>query len=460
MLTAEDLSEDQIEAIDFLYQNDQNYLIAKMGAGKSVIALSAMMALLETKMNTRFLIVAPKKVCAAVWATENMEWVDLAKLRVGVIGADELERQRIFANIEDYDIICMNYELMPWMEANKKFVHFDGLCIDEGSKIGAGGKYFKLLRRHLKNFAWRCVMTGTPVSESHEKLFYQMYAVGDGMVFGRNRQKWLDTYFFSTDYNRRKWSLRPDKANDFINRIAPYTHTVPDYSHVLPPLIIQPIFMDLPDDAREVYVDMAKTMKAEGVEAASIGVKMNKMQQIAAGALYSEDEVIELHEEKMKWVERITRDEKENHLIIYQYQFEVDRLIEAYPDLVVMPSDSDGVAETVAAWNHDEIRRLAVHSRSSGHGLNLAQGGASLIWMSPIWSNDQFEQTNARLHRRGQTRPVRSHLLMMKDTIEDCVILPRLEKKQEIMPAFLAHLDSVVAGDRDEPARPRKKYNH
>lgn len=460
MLTVEDLSEDQLEAIEFLYQNDQNYLIAKMGAGKSVIALSAMMALIAAELNTRFLIVAPKKVCASVWASEHLNWADLAHLRVGIMGANEIDRQRIFANIEDYDIVCINYELMPWITDKNRLKCFDGLCIDEGSKIGAGGKYFKLLRRHLKQFTWRTVMTGTPVSESHEKLFYQMYAVSGGMAFGRNRQNWLDTYFFATDYNRRKWSLRPDKADAFIKRIAPYTHTVPDYSHILPPLIIQPIFIKMPENARKVYTDMAKKMNAEGVEAASIGVKMNKMQQIAAGALYSEDEVIELHEEKMKWVEKITRDDSENHIIVYQYQFEVDRLIEAYPDLVVMPSDSDAVAETVDAWNHDEIRRLAVHSRSSGHGLNLAAGGASLIWMSPIWSNDQFEQCNARLHRRGQTRPVSSHLLMMADTIEDAVILPRLEKKQEIMPAFLAHLESVVAGERDEPARPRKKYNH
>ena len=460
MNSAELLTEDQLEAIEWLYQNDQNYLIAKMGAGKSVIALSAMVGLLASEMNTRFLILAPKKVCATVWANEHSEWEDLAHLRVAVVTNNELERQRIFANIEDYDIVVMNYELMPWLTSDTSRIRcFDGLCVDEGSKIGAGGKYFKLLRRHLKGFSWRCVMTGTPVSESHEKLFYQFYAVTDGIIFGRNRQKWLDKYFYPVDYNRRKWKVRPDMEQALIERLKPYVWVVPDYSHELPPLIVQPIFMPMPERAREAYTSMAKKMKAEGVEAVSVGVKMNKLQQISAGFLYSDDEIIELHDEKMHWVEKLTRSEG-NHLIIYQYDVEAERLQEAFPDLVIMPSQSDDVAETVAAWNHDEIKRLAIHSRSAGHGLNLAEGGHSIIWMSPVWSNDAFSQCNARLHRRGQTHPVTAVLLLMEGTIESDVVVPRLESKAEIMPAFLAHLNSIDTGARDEPARDRKAYPH
>jgi len=215
----------------------------------------------------------------------------------------------------------------------------------------------------------------------------------------------------------------------------------------------------MPERAREAYTSMAKKMKAEGVEAVSVGVKMNKLQQISAGFLYSDDEVIELHDEKMHWVEKLTRSEG-NHLIIYQYDVEAERLQEAFPDLVIMPSGSADVAETVAAWNHDEIKRLAIHSRSAGHGLNLAQGGHSIIWMSPVWSNDAFSQCNARLHRRGQTHPVTAVLLLMEDTIESDVVVPRLESKAEIMPAFLAHLDKIAAGEREGVERVRKAYPH
>jgi hypothetical protein len=216
----------------------------------------------------------------------------------------------------------------------------------------------------------------------------------------------------------------------------------------------------MPARARQAYNDMASKFSAEGVEAKTMAVKMGKLQQIAAGALYSEDEVIDLHNEKIKWVESITRDPLRNHLIVYQFDFQVEQLEAEYPDLIVMPGDSAGVKKVCADWNAGLIRRLAVHSRSSGHGLNLAQGGHSIIWMSPTFSNDQFEQLNARLWRRGQRFPVTVCLLLAKDTVEDQVIVPRLESKAEIMPAFLAHLASIEAGQREEPARPRQKYNH
>ena len=460
MNSADLLTEDSIAAIEFLYQNDENYLIGKMGTGKTVICLASMVGLLAAELNTRFLVLAPKKVCASVWANEHKEWEDLCHLRVAVITENEVERQRIFQNIENYDIVVCNFEMMAWITAGDRMKCFDGLAIDEGSKIGAGGKYFKLLRRFLQYFKWRTVMTGTPVSENYVKLFYQMFAVSNGTIFGRNRQKWLDKYFYPTDYNRRKWEIRPDMVKAFMTAIAPYCHVIPDYSKSIPPLVVQPIFMDMPERAREAYVSMARKYKAEGVEAVSAAVKMGKLQQICAGALYSEDEVIELHTMKIDWLKKITRDKKDTHLIVYQYDFEAERLEEAFPDLVIMPSKSSEVDETVKSWNDGQIRLLGIHSRSAGHGLNLQKGGHSIIWLSPQWSNDAFEQVNARLHRRGQTQPVTACLLLMKDTIEDLVIVPRLEHKQEIMPAFLAHLNSIDTGARDEPARDRKAYPH
>ena len=112
MNSADLLTEDSIAAIEFLYQNDENYLIGKMGTGKTVICLASMVGLLAAELNTRFLVLAPKKVCASVWANEHKEWEDLCHLRVAVITENEVERQRIFQNIENYDIVVCNFEMM------------------------------------------------------------------------------------------------------------------------------------------------------------------------------------------------------------------------------------------------------------------------------------------------------------------------------------------------------------
>lgn len=458
MRSAEELDYDQIAAIDYLYNADQCMLIAETGAGKSVIALSAMMALKSAALNTRFLVVAPLKVCASTWANEAGEWSDLAHLRVGIAAGDPVTRQRIFKNIEDYDIVVVNFEQMEWMSKNNHFKHFDGLVVDEGSKFKAGAKYFKLLRKHLKNFTWRVLMTGTLISESYVDLFYQAYVIGDGIIFGRNKQKWLDKYFYSTDYHRRKWDVRPDMIEKLVARIKPYLHVMPAYkSDTLPPLMIVPQFIDMPDNAWKAYKSMAGKLSYEGIEAANLAVKMGKLQQICGGWLYSEDEVLELHTLKMGYLDKIVKSDTTGKLLlVYSYDVELERIQEAYPGAVVMPSKAADVDLTVKAWNSGLIDILVVNPRNSGHGLNLQNGGFSIVWMSPVWSLDQFDQLNSRLWRRGQTNPVTVYLLLMKDTIESDVIIPRLEMKAELLPNFLTHVQTVCA-DADED---RQAYPH
>lgn len=48
-----------------------------------------------------------------------------------------------------------------------------------------------------------------------------------------------------------------------------------------------------------------------------------------------------------------------------------------------------------------------VSHNSAGHGLNLQKGGSVIVWFGLTWSLELYQQFNARLHRQGQTKPVR-----------------------------------------------------
>ena len=41
---------------------------------------------------------------------------------------------------------------------------------------------------------------------------------------------------------------------------------------------------------------------------------------------------------------------------------------------------------------------------SAGHGLNLQDGGNTLVWFGLTWSLELYQQTVARLWRQGQAR--------------------------------------------------------
>ena len=90
-------------------------------------------------------------------------------------------------------------------------------------------------------------------------------------------------------------------------------------------------------------------------------------------------------------------------------------------------------------WNQGKLPFLGLHPRAGGHGLNLQAGGADMAWISPTWSPELWEQTIARLHRSGQTRPVVVRVCVARDTV-DGMKLDRVHGKMSAQEAFEAYL--------------------
>lgn len=55
------------------------------------------------------------------------------------------------------------------------------------------------------------------------------------------------------------------------------------------------------------------------------------------------------------------------------------------------------------AWNSGTIPILVADPRSIGHGLNMQAGGRTVVWYSPTWSRELYDQFNARVARKGKT---------------------------------------------------------
>ena len=79
-------------------------------------------------------------------------------------------------------------------------------------------------------------------------------------------------------------------------------------------------------------------------------------------------------------------------------------------------------------WNKGEMPVALIHPASAGHGLNLQQGGSTIVWFGLTWSLELYQQLNARLYRQGQKETVVMHHIIAKDTIDENVI-KALEKK-------------------------------
>ena len=454
MKSISSLTPDQVATVSHLYQHDHTLLIGNMGAGKTVVTLEAMRCLIEAKQLKRILVIAPLKVCNSVWASEYKEWDVLQDMRIAIATGAPINRLKALG--ADVDIVVINFENVAWMVDEGLLKGFDGLLVDELTKFKGGGKAFKKLRRYIKQFSWRVGMTGTLVSENIESLFYQMMVVDEGASFGKNKQNYLDKYFFPTDFNRRNWEPKSESLAFITNLISEYVYTMPDYRHELPPIQIIHSPLPLDDASAKAYKEMAKGFATLGVTADSVAAQYTKMQQIAAGFIYGEagsGDVHYINSTKMDELDRICETVRraaigksavsQNMIVVYQFKEELERLRAKYGrDLPVLGGGlpAAGTTEIVRRWNRGELPVLALHPRSGGHGLNLARGGHTIVWLSPIWSRDLYDQTNARLWRRGQQHPVTVYVLMGDDTV-DLLIASRLDSKADLMPAFIAHLN-------------------
>jgi SNF2 family DNA or RNA helicase len=425
MLSRNDLHAYQRKAIDFVLRERRCMLALDMGLGKTTSTLTAISDMLEGFTASKVLVVAPLRVANSVWAQEARLWAHLKHLRVSVCTGAEKTRRAALAL--DADVYVINRENVPWLvEKYGAKWPFDVVVIDESSSFkSADSKRFKALRKMLPHIEGMVLLTGTPSPNGLLDLWAQMYLVDFGQRLGRTMTGYKQR-FFEADYWGRKFDLRPgsaDKIHELLSDKVVHM-SAEDYLD-MPARIDLSIGVDLPADAREKYLDFERTMLAEvddhEIEATTAAVLANKLLQYANGALYTDGlgSWAETHAAKLDALSEVIEDNSgETVLVAYNYKSDLERLCARFPQARIL----DKKQETIEAWNRGEIPLLLAHPASAGHGLNLQNGGALCVWFGLNWSLEYYQQFNARLHRQGQTRPVRIAHIVANDTIDQRVL--------------------------------------
>ena len=180
---------------------------------------------------------------------------------------------------------------------------------------------------------------------------------------------------------------------------------------------------------------MLELMQGQEITAVNAAVLSGKLRQFANGAIYDESHnYIELHSTKLDALKELVEQANGNPvLIFYEFLHDLTRIIQALKDYnpqslspksslshcrIVKLSNSQILQE----WNASKIQVLVAHPASAGHGLNLQYGGNTVIWFGSNWSLELYQQSNARLHRQGQSKPVNVYHLITENTIDEDVI--------------------------------------
>jgi SNF2 family DNA or RNA helicase len=166
---------------------------------------------------------------------------------------------------------------------------------------------------------------------------------------------------------------------------------------------------------------------------------------MANGAVYGEDKkVLSIHDRKLDALEDLIEAANGKPVLVaYWFKHDRERIKERFS---VRDIDT---AEDIADWNDGKIPVALIHPASAGHGLNLQEGGSTIIWFSLTWSLELYQQLNARLWRQGQKNTVVIEHIVTKDTVDEDVIRA-LEKKDAGQSALIEAVKARIGGNAGE----------
>ncbi len=402
-------------------------LFLEMGLGKTATVLHTIKDLPKP-----VLIVGPLRVVETVWEQEAVKWgMDLAFSRI--LGT---ATQRLDGIMADADVYLVNIENLAWLrykcERNWKW---KTIVFDESSLLKSpGAKRTRAALWASKRAKSVILLSGTPSPNSLLDLYAQVKLLDGGERLGRNMESYKRKYFYPTDYMRYNWEVKPGCDHEINEKISDICVSLiaSDYLY-LPEMIVNDIKVDI-GDAMQGYNELVDAMhlelQDEEIEAESAAVLVNKLAQYASGSVYTEDgEWVEIHSAKLdRLTDIIEESVGKPILLVYSYKHTLERVMRRHTVATITQANVD-------LWNERRVPILAIH-HAMGHGLNLAEGGSTIVWLDGCWSLEGWLQTNARLHRQGQADPVIVHRLMAEGTI-DIAMAERIESKDSVQNLLL-----------------------
>lgn len=430
-------------AENFILQNPVTALLLDMGLGKTAITLTAIWNLMFDFFEVhKVLVVAPLRVARDTWPEEISKWEHLNGLQFSVAVGTETERRA--ALLTKADVYIINRENIDWL-VNKSGIkwQWDMLVLDELSSFKSWqSQRFKAIwsiRTKIKRVVG---LTGTPSGNGLMDLFAEYKLLDMGQRLGRYISRYREVYFQPDKRDGMRiftYKPRPGAEKEIYDRISDITISMKSTDHLqMPEMVNSEVTVHLSKEEHEKYDtlrrDMLLKIGTDEIDAVNAAALSGKLCQMANGAVYSDDDgFIGIHDRKLDALEDIIEAVGGKPLLVaYWFRHDLERIQKRFK---VEKLDT---ADSIRRWNKGDIPVAVIHPASAGHGLNLQNGGNTLVWFGLTWSLELYQQTVARLWRQGQTaETVVAQHIVTKGTIDE-QIMRALREKDKTQTALIA----------------------
>ena len=393
---------------EFLTGNPKAFCFNEQGTGKTASVIWAVDYLMSLGLVKRVLVICPLSIMKSAWQQDLFKFAIHRTVSVAY-GAARKRKEIIDIGSE---FVVINFDGVNIVKKEIMAGGFDLIVVDEASAYkNAQTSRWKDLRDLTKVIKGLWMLTGTPAAQSPVDAYGLAKLVnpkGVSPFFGQFRDSVM---YKITDY---RWIPKPNAEQIVHTALQPAIRFEKADCLDLPPVTF--VERDAPLTPQQVkfYNILKKQLLIEAageeISAVNAAVAMNKLLQIAGGAVYTDTgEVVEFDvSSRLNVVQEVIEEASHKVLVFVPFTHTIQLLqkhliknnitCEVINGSVPVNRRSDIVKQF---QEQPEPKVLIIQPKAASHGLTLTAAN-TIIWYAPCTSVETYLQANARIDRPGQ----------------------------------------------------------
>ena len=455
----------QIKALEMSWDKKVFAYFMEMGTGKSKVLIDNISMLYDAGKINGVLIIAPKGVYKN-WheseiPTHMADHVEKTAVlwQANINQKQQKELNKLFEQGHDLHILIMNVEAFSTkkgIDFAEKFLscHQTLMAIDESTTIkNPEAKRTKNIVKLGQDVKYKRILTGSPVTKSPLDLFKQCEFLDPWLLDHSSFYTFKTRYAVMRQMNfgGRSVHIVVGYKNlvELSEKLKPFSYRVlKDDCLDLPKKTFMKRIVQLSDEQKKVYSQMKQSalafLNGKAATTATVMTQMMRLHQITCGHFTSDDGTTQvLKNNRMEELISLLHELHGKVVIWAHYRYDIQTIVEHIKkefnkdgDNTVMTyygdTSMDDRQKAIKAIQDPDspVRFLVGTPQTGGYGITLT-GASNMIYYSNGYDLEKRQQSEARIDRIGQTKPMTYIDIIAEDTVDERIV-KALRKKINI----------------------------
>jgi SNF2 family DNA or RNA helicase len=449
----------QSKALEMSWDKEVFAYFMEMGTGKSKVLIDNICMLFNAGKINGALIIAPKGVYKNWFDSEIPNHMpDYIEKKIGLWRTDPNAKdlKPLFSTGAELHILIMNVEAFSskkGVDFAKKFLscHNTIIGIDESTTIkNPQAKRTRAIVELGTKSKYRRILTGSPVTKSPLDLFAQCYFLHPYLLGHESYYTFKVRYAVTKQINVSGRTIQIvvgyRNLGELSEKLKPFSYRVlKDDCLDLPKKTYTKRIIELTDEQKKVY----KTMKQQAIAflngkmitTATVITQMMRLHQITCGHFKSDDGTIQtIKNNRIDQLMEVLEEMEGKAVIWAHYRYDIKSIVETvskkYGENSVVTyygdTSTDDRQKAIKKIQDPKspVRFIVGTPQTGGYGITLT-GASTMIYYSNGYDLEKRQQSEARIDRIGQEKPMTYIDIIAEGTVDDKIV-QSLRKKVNI----------------------------